>query len=209
MKVWVAPTAIALVAAGTGISLAASSDSGSVLCIVEADAKAAVDAGTAISDTFAVGTKLHMTSAGRQVDVTVSGPLTAPPANGGNAAGNAGGNAGGDAAGNAGAANTGTGRHRRHRNQAAANAAADANAAAKTSTAKTSTARTSAAKTSTKARVLAADPNAPNLGVDPNSTCVKIAKNAFNTLSGSGNGNNVGTFIATMTPVADGAAQTQ
>src|SRR3954452_2303527 len=78
-KVLVVSTALGVVALGTGVSLAATQGSAdqSVTCIVLADAKAAADANSALSDHFTVGTKLHLTSAGRTVDVTVSGPITA------------------------------------------------------------------------------------------------------------------------------------
>src|SRR6266496_3690304 len=71
-----------VLAAGTGISLAATQGGGnsSVTCIVVQDAAAAADANSALSDVFPVGTGLHLTSAGRAVDVTVSGPITAAAA---------------------------------------------------------------------------------------------------------------------------------
>jgi hypothetical protein len=45
-----------------------------------------------------------------------------------------------------------------------------------------------------------------NGGVDANSVCVELSKNAFNTLGNVANGNNVGAFIAQMTPIADTGA---
>jgi hypothetical protein len=45
-----------------------------------------------------------------------------------------------------------------------------------------------------------------NDGVDPNTVCVELSKNAFNTLGAVGNGANVGAFIATMTPEAADAS---
>src|SRR3954452_23930692 len=73
---------VGVLAAGTGISLAATQGGGnsSVTCIVVQDAAAAADANSALSDVFPVGTALHLTSAGRAVDVTVSGPITAAAA---------------------------------------------------------------------------------------------------------------------------------
>src|SRR3954451_16138913 len=73
---------VGVLAAGTGISLAATQGGGnsSVTCIVVQDAAAAADANSALSDVFPVGTALHLTSAGRQVDVTVSAPITAAAA---------------------------------------------------------------------------------------------------------------------------------
>jgi hypothetical protein len=183
-KVLVVTTALGVVALGTGVSLAATQGGNqSVTCIVLADAKAAVDANSALSDHFAVGTKLHLTSAGRTVDVTVSAPITAaapapsdssaapapsdssaPPAPGGSSSSPAGGK-----------------KHHKPRHHKPA-----------------PTSQAAAVKVSTKAAV-----SGKNGGVDPNTVCVQLSKNAFNTLGAVGNGNNVGAFIATMTPVAD------
>jgi hypothetical protein len=173
---------LGVLAAGTGISLAATRDGagGAVTCIVVQDADAAADADSALSDVFAVGTGLHLVSAGRTVDVTVSGPITAaaattaaattaPPAAGAQAAG----------------AQAGGRKHRkRHRARPAQNAgqAQAVNAAAQVQ----------------RVSVKAAD----NDGVDPDTVCVKLSKNAFNILGNVANGNNVGAFIATMTPKA-------
>ncbi len=192
-KVLVVTTALGVVALGTGVSLAATQGGNqSVTCIVLADAKAAVDANSALSDHFAVGTKLHLTSAGRAVDVTVSAPITAAapapstsaadPAPSGSASDPApSGSASAPApSGSAGGGNGGKKHHRRHHKPVKSSAPA-AKAAAKTATVKAAVA-------------------GKNGGVDPNSVCVQLSKNAFNTLGAVGNGNNVGAFIATMTP---------
>src|SRR3954469_18897732 len=104
---------VGVLAAGTGISLAATQGGGnsSVTCIVVQDAAAAADANSALSDVFPVGTALHLTSAGRAIDVTVSGPITAaaattPPATTAPATTAPG--AGNPGAGNPGAGNGGT-----------------------------------------------------------------------------------------------------
>ena len=195
-KVLVVTTALGVVALGTGVSLAATQGGNqSVTCIVLADAKAAVDANSALSDHFAVGTKLHLTSAGRAVDVTVSAPITAAapapstsaadPAPSGSASdpapsGSASAPAPSGSAGGGNGGNGGKKHHRRHHKPVKSSAPA-AKAAAKTATVKAAVA-------------------GKNGGVDPNSVCVQLSKNAFNTLGAVGNGNNVGAFIATMTP---------
>ncbi len=134
----------ALLAAGTGISLAATGNSsgGSVTCLVVADAKAKADANTALSDHFAVGTPLHVTSAGRQVDVTVSGPISAA-------------------------------------------------AAGKAQSNSVKSAQVDAAKTGVQAD--------QNGGVDSNTVCVQLSKDAFDKAGNVGSGNNVGAFLATIT----------
>jgi hypothetical protein len=234
---------VALLAAGTGISLAATqSNSGSsVTCIVLADAKAAVDANSALSDHFPVGTALHLTSAGRQVDVTVSGPITAAapttaapaPSDSATAqpsdtataqptdtatadpsdtataqpsdtatadptatattsapAGGNGGNTGGN---NGGKNNHHKPPRRGHTTKPAAKPTASASAS-----------ESNAQKVAKVAKVsVKAD---DNQGVDANSVCVELSKNAFNTLGNVGNGNNVGAFIATMTVAQGGQA---
>ena len=193
-EVLVVSTALGVVALGTGVSLAATQGGNqSVTCIVLADAKAAVDANSALSDHFAVGTKLHLTSAGRTVDVTVSGPITAaaPPTSasappGDNGGGNGGANASASASAGA-SAPSGQGGGRKHRHH-------------RTAAPATTTKPATAAKA---APVAKADTSTSNGGVNPNSVCVQLSKNAFNTLGNVGNGNNVGAFIATMTPVAD------
>jgi hypothetical protein len=206
-KVLVVTTALGVVALGTGVSLAATQGGNqSVTCIVLADAKAAVDANSALSDHFAVGTKLHLTSAGRAVDVTVSGAITAAapapststadPAPSGSTADPAPSGSTADPApsgsssapapsGSAGGGNQGGGKkhHRKHHKpKSSATAKAPAQAAA-------------AKSVTVKAAVAG-----KNGGVDPNTVCVELSKNAFNTLGAVGNGNNVGAFIATMTP---------
>jgi hypothetical protein len=197
-KVLVVSTALGVVALGTGVSLAATQGGNqSVTCIVVADAKAAADANSALSDHFAVGTKLHLTSAGRTVDVTVSAPITAAaPAPSGSAADPAPSGSATDPAPSGSAAdpapsgsagggqNQGGKKHHKPRHHKPARSASSSAAAAK------------APKVSTKAAVAG-----KNGGVDPNSVCVQLSKNAFNTLGNVGNGNNVGAFIATMTPV--------
>jgi hypothetical protein len=214
-KVLVVTTALGVVALGTGVSLAATQGGNqSVTCIVLADAKAAVDANSALSDHFAVGTKLHLTSAGRAVDVTVSGAITAAapapststadPAPSESASDPAPSESASDPApsesatdpapsesasapapsGSAGGSNQGGKKHHRrhHRPKSSATAKAPAKAAA-------------AKSVTVKAAV-----SGKNGGVDPNTVCVELSKNAFNTLGAVGNGNNVGAFIATMTP---------
>jgi len=163
---------LGVLAAGTGISLAATrNDAGAVTCIVVQDADAAADADSALSDVFAAGTGLHLVSAGRTVDVTVSGPITAaaatsaPPAAGAPAAGG-----------------------REHRGRRGARSAQNAGQAQ----------AVNAVAQVQRVSVKAAD----NDGVDPDTVCVKLSKNAFNTLGNVANGNNVGAFIATMTPKA-------
>jgi hypothetical protein len=211
-KVLVGSTALGVVALGTGVSLAATQGSDqpeSVTCIVLADGKAAADANSALSDVFAVGTRLHLTSAGRAVDVTVSGPLTAAPPSASASASadpsasastsasadpsaSASASASADPSASASASGgTGTGQpgrhHRRHHRPSA-------------SPAPTVTAPAAAVKAAQAGR---------NGGVDPNTVCVELSKNAFNTLGNSGNGNNVGAFIATMTPEAADPASSQ
>jgi hypothetical protein len=222
-KVVIGSVTLGVLAAGTGISLAAtqgSSSSDSVTCITVVDAKAAVDANSALSDHFAVGTGLHLTSAGRQVDVTVSGPITAaaPPATTApattapattapataaptTAAPAPSGSATADPTATAttappagGGTSTPPKKHHRHHHKAPASKPA---AAATASTAATESNAEKAAqvgKVSIKAAV--------NGGVDPNTVCVELSKNAFNTLGNVANGNNVGAFLATMTPTA-------
>jgi hypothetical protein len=201
-KVLVVTTALGVVALGTGVSLAATQGGNqSVTCIVLADAKAAVDANSALSDHFAVGTKLHLTSAGRAVDVTVSGaitaaapaPSTAAPAPSGSAGGGGqqgggqqgGGQQGGGASSSAPAPSGSAGgkkhHHKKHQKPAKGGKSSAPAAAAKSVTVKAAV-------------------SGKNGGVDPNSVCVELSKNAFNTLGNVGNGNNVGAFIATMTP---------
>lgn len=213
---------VALLAAGTGISLAAtqsSSSADSVVCIVTVDAKAAVDANSALSDVFPVGTALHLTSAGRQVDVTVSAPLTAaaPPATtaptaapttaapSDPASADPSASATADPtatatsappAGGASSAPAKPGRkHHRHHKPAATKPAAKPTASA----AKAETNAEKAAKVG-KVSIKAAT----NKGVDPNTVCIELSKNAFNTLGNVANGNNVGAFIATITQSAAG-----
>ncbi len=204
-KVLVVTTALGAVALGTGVSLAATQGGNqSVTCIVLADAKAAVDANSALSDHFAVGTKLHLTSAGRAVDVTVSGPITAaapapsgstaaPAPSGSASSGSAGGNqaggnqAGGNqAGGNQAGGNQAGGKKHHWKHHKPAKGAKSSAPAGNAGTGKTAT---------VKAAV-----SGKNGDVDPNSVCVELSKNAFNTLGNVGNGNNVGAFIATMTP---------
>jgi hypothetical protein len=201
-KVLVVTTALGVVALGTGVSLAATQGGNqSVTCIVLADAKAAVDANSALSDHFAVGTKLHLTSAGRTVDVTVSAPITAaapapsdssaapapsdssaaPAPSDSSAAPAPSDSSAPPAPGGSSSSPAGGKKHHKPRHHKPA-----------------PTSQAAAVKVSTKAAV-----SGKNGGVDPNTVCVQLSKNAFNTLGAVGNGNNVGAFIATMTPVAD------
>ena len=214
----------ALLAAGTGISLAATqgSSSNSVTCIVLADAKAAADANSALSDHFPVGTALHLTSAGRQVDVAVSGPITAaapttaapaptdtataqptasattdPPASGQPTA-----TATGQPTATATSGAPAGGKKHRHHHRPPRSGQTTKPAAKPTTGA--SATESDAQKVAKVAKVsVKADDNG---GVDANSVCVELSKNAFNTLGGVADGNNVGAFIATMTPVQGGAA---
>jgi hypothetical protein len=222
-KVLVVSTALGVVALGTGVSLAATQGSAkaqSVTCILVVDASAAADANSALSDVFAVGTKLHMTSAGRAVDVTVSGPITAaaPPSASASASpsptasasptatasasasapASASASATASATASAGAGGkgghtTGKGGHKKERHRKPAK--------------KTLAPSVNAAVNAVKAANAGKAPSATkNDGVDPNTVCAELSKNAFNTLGASGNGANVGAFIATMTPVAADAS---
>ena len=226
-KVVLISATVGVLAAGTGISLAATQggNNGPVTCIAVADATAAADANSALSDVFAVGTPLHLASGGRTVDVTVSGPITkaaatsaaattapappaasdsatpaasdsatpatsdsAPPAASDSATPSASDStaAGASATPTAGTSTKPAKKKRRHRG---ASAGASATASA---TPTDPVAAANLAKVSIKA--------SNNDGVDPNTVCVKLSTNAFNTLGNVGNGNNVGAFIATITP---------
>lgn len=206
---------VALLAAGTGISLAAtqgSSNADSVTCIVVVDAKAAVDANSALSDVFPVGTPLHLTSAGRQVDVTVSAPITAAaptsaaptsaaattaaptdPASADPTATATSAPASSPASGKP----TKPGKKHHHHGKATPAKPAAKPTASASATESNAEKAAKVGKVSIKA--------ASNGGVDPNTVCVQLSKNAFNTLGNVVNGNNVGAFLATMTPGAAGA----
>jgi hypothetical protein len=221
IKVIVGSTTLGLVALGTGISLASTHTKaglGPVTCIVTADAAAAVDANTALSDVFAVGTKLHFASAGRTVDVTVSAPLTkAAPATSAtadpsaaptSAAPTADPSAAPTSAAPTGAAPTSAAptasapgrKHHHHLTKRELEKLRQAAAAKKAAAEKASDAKTTKAAVESLPQVEVAGAND---GVDPNTVCTQLSKNAFNTLGGVANGNNVGAFIAQMTPVAD------
>lgn len=229
IKVIVGSTTLGLIALGTGISLASTHTKaaalGPVTCIVTADAAAAVDAGSALSDVFPVGTKLHFSSAGRTVDVTVSAPLTkaapatsapadpssaAPttsaPADPSSAAPTADPSAAPTSAAPSASAGAPGKKHHLTRRELerlrqlaakkrAAERRAKAAAAKKSAEAKKTL---DAVKSMPKVEVAGA-----NDGVDPNTVCAQLSKNAFNTLGNVVNGNNVGAFIAQMTPEAD------
>jgi hypothetical protein len=230
IKVIVGSTTLGLVALGTGISLASTHTKaalGPVTCIVTADAAAAVDAGTALSDVFAVGTKLHFSSAGRTVDVTVSAPLTKAAAPATSAAADpsadpssaaptsaaatsaAPTDAPTSAAATSAAPGGSTAPGKKHTSKRAKKRQA-ARAAAAAAAAKNAAAATKAADAKKTADAVNSMPQVEvagaNDGVDPNTVCTELSKNAFNTLGGVVNGNNVGAFIAQMTPVADGGA---
>ncbi|MEU4245543.1 hypothetical protein [Actinoplanes sp. NPDC026619] len=224
---------VGVLAAGTGISLAATqggSSGSSVTCIAVADA--AAGANSALSDVFAVGTALHLTSAGRAIDVKVSGPITAaaattaPPGNGATTAPPDGSATTAPTASASASVGAGGGKHRTHRHKPAASGksgGASASASADAASGKSRSAgaasgksagasKGSSAATSKVGATRSADPAASvprvavkaaaNDGVEPNSVCVKLSKNAFNTLGGVADGNNVGAFIATMTTSA-------
>jgi hypothetical protein len=198
-KTLVVTTALGVVALGTGVGFAATqSSASSVRCILVADATAAADANTALSDVFAVGTKLHFVSAGRTVDVTVSGPITAaaPPSADPSASASADPSA---------SATAGGGHKKRHHGRGGKKRAEPKGNAAKGS-ANTKAADTTNAVNALKAKDVAKAAKGDNDGVDPNTVCAELSKNAFNTLGNVANGNNVGAFIATMTPVADDSA---
>jgi hypothetical protein len=285
-KVLVVSTALGVVALGTGVSLAATQGSAkaqSVTCILVVDASAAADANTALSDVFAVGTNLHMTSAGRAVDVTVSGPITAAapsasatadpsdsatadpsasatadpsdsatadpsasatadpsdsatadpsasatadpsdsatvsPSDSATAAPSDSASAPASTPAGGGTGSKGGHKKGHHRKPAQGKAAQGKAAQGKAAQGKaaqgkaaqgdaakkaTADASTSKAVNSLKA-AQAGDALATgkNGGVDPNTVCAELSKNAFNTLGASGNGANVGAFIATMTTEA-------
>jgi hypothetical protein len=280
-KVLVVSTALGVVALGTGVSLAATQGSAkaqSVTCILVVDASAAADANTALSDVFAVGTNLHMTSAGRAVDVTVSGPITAAapsasatadpsdsatadpsasatadpsdsatadpsasatadpsdsatadpsasatadpsdsatvsPSDSATAAPSDSASAPASTPAGGGTGSKGghkKGHHRKPaKNKPAQGKAAQGKAAqgkaAQGDAAKKATADASTSKAVNSLKAAQAGDalaTGKNGGVDPNTVCAELSKNAFNTLGASGNGANVGAFIATMTTEA-------
>ena len=211
-KVVLISATVGVLAAGTGISLAATQggNNGPVTCIAVANAAAAADANSALSDVFAVGTPLHLASGGRTVDVTVSGPITAAAATSAAAtsaaASDSAAPSASDSAAPSASDSTGAGASatatpapgtstkpakKKHHHRSTAAAKAGANPAA-SATPTDPVAAANLAKSSVKA--------SDNDGVNPNTVCVKLSTNAFNTLGNVGNGNNVGAFIATITP---------
>ena len=103
---------------------------------------------------------------------------------------------------------TGSGRkHRTHHHKPPASSSKPAGSPGKAAGSPGKNAGNSAPSTDPAANVPRVSVKAAaNNGVDANSVCVKLSKNSFNVLGNVADGNNVGAFIATMTPTAGNAA---